>query len=134
MPSQHTHTHTYIHVHVYGERAVFSDEKPVCLFHIPLVPGATSEGRGSRHSCKTQMSGSKVALTPVRSRGERQERKEKKSKGGKVPIYNKEVFLNILGWELQKDTSSLLLRSYPVHFSPVCFYFSGLLLLTARSC
>ena len=25
----------------------FSDEKPVCLFHIPLVSGATSEGRGS---------------------------------------------------------------------------------------
>jgi len=25
----------------------FSDEKPVCLFHIPLVPGATSEGRES---------------------------------------------------------------------------------------
>lgn len=47
----HTHTHTDVHAHTYihtcTERGqCFSEEKPVCLFHIPLVPGATSEGRG----------------------------------------------------------------------------------------
>lgn len=47
----HTHTlimHAHIYIHTCAERGqYFSDEKPVCLFHIPLVPGATSEGRGS---------------------------------------------------------------------------------------
>lgn len=54
VPSQlrHTHTHTCIQTHTYihtcaGRGQCFSDEKPVCLFHIPLVPGATSEGRES---------------------------------------------------------------------------------------
>lgn len=50
--STHTHTHADTHTHTYihtcTERGqCFSDEKPVCLFHIPLVPGATSEGRES---------------------------------------------------------------------------------------
>ncbi|XP_061670280.1 mitochondrial inner membrane protease subunit 1 isoform X4 [Syngnathoides biaculeatus] len=44
-------TDTTMHLvctHVYGgEGSVFHLEKPVCLFHIPLVPGPTSEGRGS---------------------------------------------------------------------------------------
>lgn len=40
--------HALIYIHGCVERGqYFSDEKPVCLFHIPLVPGATSEGRGS---------------------------------------------------------------------------------------
>lgn len=46
----HMHTETCIHtyIHTCMERGqCFSDEKPVCLFHIPLVPGATSEGRKS---------------------------------------------------------------------------------------
>lgn len=46
MPSHPTHTHVYIHTCT-GRGQCFSDEKPVCLFHIPLVPGATSEGRES---------------------------------------------------------------------------------------
>lgn len=42
------HAHTYIYIHTCAERGqCFSEEKPVCLFHIPLVPGATSEGRES---------------------------------------------------------------------------------------
>lgn len=53
MPSKLTHRHcqhayTHVYIHTCTERGqCFSDEKPVCLFHIPLVPGATSEGRGS---------------------------------------------------------------------------------------
>lgn len=50
MPSQptYTQTHTHAYIHTCTERGqCFSDEKPVCLFHIPLVPGATSEGRES---------------------------------------------------------------------------------------
>lgn len=42
----HRDTHTYMHTCT-GRGQCFSDEKPVCLFHIPLVPGATSEGRES---------------------------------------------------------------------------------------
>lgn len=48
--SAHTHTdvHAHTYIHTCTERGqCFSEEKPVCLFHIPLVPGATSEGRGS---------------------------------------------------------------------------------------
>lgn len=48
----HTHTNTLTHTHTHMPTCTdrgqcFSDEKPVCLFHIPLVPGATSEGRES---------------------------------------------------------------------------------------
>lgn len=82
------HTHTYIHTCM--ERGqCFSDEKPVCLFHIPLVPGATSEGR---ESTQTFLQDADVRIKSqtdsCTQQGRKTERKKRKGESkGRERIY-----------------------------------------------
>lgn len=89
-----SHTHTYAHTHSYVHTCTergqcFSDEKPVCLFHIPLVPGATSEGR---ESTQTFLQDADVRIKSQTDSCTQQGRKTERKKGegeckGKERIY-----------------------------------------------
>ena len=111
MPS-HTHTHTHMHaythtyIHTCAERGqCFSDEKPVCLFHIPLVPGATSEGRESTQTflqdadvrIKSQTdSCTQQGRKTERGRKEREREQRKTLLPGCTARKRSSIFLNIL--------------------------------------
>lgn len=128
--SARARTHTCIHTCT--ERGqCFSDEKPVCLFHIPLVPGATSEGGESTQTflqdADVRIKSQTASCTQQGEKDREEERRASEQRKGKnlCWVYGC-IFLNILFVETQKalyapSTNSQNICKQSLH-SPQCFY------------